>query len=315
MFSKVSRRVRRSSAPELSIPMLPEAPKVDVAPALVRWDDFSRPFPPVSSGGYTKYYKTRMTTHDFPSSPPATPYLCQSPEPSTSTSTITSRIKPQPQRPAQSPLFPLSSLSVSQQKRCLSIIRESSAESMNIKRPFFLTITTTTTPAPSPASLRRRKRRLLRTPSIERDFAVQAKRLFGSLASINIDTNGWSPSTETETDNGISPLNRSMSQSSSYDSHDSPPYSLASPSTDSSHHPEFPLTPATSIDEEEDRDRDADAVVFTNPWIRLDDQRAEFRVVDSGSQSPCLVLPAEPVKRPQSRAESFSTAKSSLSEA
>ncbi|PPR07830.1 hypothetical protein CVT24_003108 [Panaeolus cyanescens] len=274
MFSKVSRR-RRSSAPELSIPVRPEVPTVDVAPALVRWDDFSRPFPPVSPGGYTRYYRTRMTDpNDFSSSPPATPFLSQSPEPSPT--------RTRPQRPIQSPLFPLS---LSQQKRCLSIIRESSAESMNLKKPFFLTISTS--PPPTPASLRRRKRRLLRTPSIERDFAIQARQLFGSITPIN----GWSHET------GISPLNRSMSQSSSYDSHDSRGYSLSSPSD--SGHAEFPLTPATSVDDEEDRDE----VVFTNPWA----------VVAEEKKTACAVN-SEPTKRPASRAESFSTAKSSLSE-
>ncbi|KAF8964779.1 hypothetical protein BDZ97DRAFT_1814441 [Flammula alnicola] len=210
MLSKVSRRVRRASVQEITI-VEPRAQAVDSAPDLLRWSDFASPFPPVAYGGYTRHYVSK--TPKDAEAPSYSPVLSHYPDSNSSSRDI----------PPRSPLFFSPSL-----KKSLSIIHEVSMESMAPKRPPNLTVSTNTTPT----LLRRQRRRLLRTPSIERDFAVHARHLFASSLSVN-DT---------------SFLNTPSSHRSAH-SHSSSSHSGHSDSNHSdSNHSDYPITPSTSID-------------------------------------------------------------------
>jgi len=218
MLSKVNKRVKRrpAAAQQKSTKLTNQALRVDVAPELLRWSDFSTPFPSVSTGGYSRFYSTR--TIPEPTEPlDFCPLLSQYPEP-----------LPSSEIPPKSPLF------ATLQRRCLPVIREVSLESLTLTKPRNLTISTSTTPS---QSLKRRRRRMLRTPSIERDF-VHGRGQSLSGASITISAGGSS------TDIALSPRSTASSDDSQL-SHDQ----------SDSNHSEIPITPSTSIDSESDGER------------------------------------------------------------
>ncbi|KAF8153164.1 hypothetical protein B0H34DRAFT_677349 [Crassisporium funariophilum] len=219
MLSKVTNRVKKRSAQQTTL----NEQSLETAPDLVRWSDFANPFKPVSPGGYTKYYQA-FTRPESSSSPSYCPFLSQCPESSSS------REAP----PPQSPLF------FSLPKRRLNVIREASLETMAPKKPRNLTISTNVTP------LRRRRRRLLRTPSIERDFGLSPKHLFASDASSS------GHSARSSMDTASSHGSRSSSQASS-DSHSS---------QSDANHSEFPLTPTTSVESGDEHEVFSGGVLF-----------------------------------------------------
>jgi hypothetical protein len=160
-------------------------------PDLRRWSDFMNPFPQVSPGGYRRYYEKHGIPEPKPT-PTPTPVsspIEPSPSPSASTSTLT------PTVPFPSP----SSGHKRTRTRTLSTIPES--------------IMNSTTGSPkvrvhslsNTSSLRRRRRRLLRTPSVERDFPIGIL-TFPSLESDYVSSN-----------------ESSLSHSSHSDSIDTPP--------------------------------------------------------------------------------------------
>ncbi|PPQ86420.1 hypothetical protein CVT25_003543 [Psilocybe cyanescens] len=213
MLSRVAKRVRRQS---LTQPVEPwteiVAECVQDAPDLLRWSDIpDTPFPRVAMGGYARFYAN--STLQFPLSPSFCPILSQCPEGS-----------PSKQVPSTSPLFP----PPSKQQR-LTVIHEASRETVASTSH---TRNMSTSTSKSPKSLRRRRRQLLRTPSIERDFAVHAQHLFASNTSVNEMS-----SLESPTSPG-SAHSHSHSHSSS-DSHSS---------QSESHHSEEPTTPTTSVE-------------------------------------------------------------------
>ena len=214
MFAKVARRVRRRSAGSITLPPQEAVIQVDIAPELLRWADFSTPFPSVSLGGYSRFYKTHTTSDPEPLL--FCPLLSQQPEPS-----------PSSEIPRKYPLFD------TLRRKSLPLIREASLESLasNLK-PKDLTITTSTTPL---RSLKRRHRQLLRTPSIERDFAL-IRCQSPSNTSITINNVSDDATTPTPTDTPPSP--RSNYSSESRSSHN----------RSDSNHSEFPITPASSIE-------------------------------------------------------------------
>ncbi|KAF8902588.1 hypothetical protein CPB84DRAFT_848219 [Gymnopilus junonius] len=216
MLSKVTKRVRRRSiqVSDVTTSTLSETREsVQVAPDLIRWGNFTDPFPLVALGGYRRYYSTKKPSS--PTSPVYSPVLSHCPEPSPSCET-----------PPTTPLF-----FTSPPKRCLTVIHEVSVESMTPQKPQDLVIT-------MPTSLRRRRRTLLRTPSIERDFAVNLRHIF---ASSNISVNDVS-SVEASLSHGSHHSSHSQSSSSSSDSH------YDANLSDSSNRSEFPITPSTSVE-------------------------------------------------------------------
>lgn len=219
MFAKVARRVRRrSTAGSITLPPPQEAAiQVDIAPELLRWADFSTPFPSVSLGGYSRFYKLHTTPET--ESLRFCPLLSQQPEPS-----------PSSEIPRKYPLFD------SLRRKSLPLIREGSLESLtsNLK-PNDLTITTSTTPL---RALKRRHRQLLRTPSIERDFALVSLRCRSPSDSTSITINTLSDDATTPTPTDTPPSPRSNYSSESRLSHD----------RSDSNHSVFPITPASSIE-------------------------------------------------------------------
>ena len=218
MFAKVANRVRRRSAGLIALPTPPQEAekKVDIAPELLRWADFSTPFPSVSLGGYSRFYETYTTAEPEPLR--FCPLLSQQPSPS-----------PSSDIPPKVPLFN------TLRRRCLPLIREVSLESLTFNlKPMNLTITTNTTP---PRSLKRRHRQLLRTPSVERSLALLSRCQTPSDTSITI-SNVSDNATPTPTDTPPSPS--SIFSSDSRLSH----------KRSDSNYSEFPITPATSIEEE-----------------------------------------------------------------
>ena len=233
MFSKVVKRVRRLSEAQV----LPSSPvvqqqqqqqqqqdvlRVNIAPELLRFSDFSTPFPSVSVGGYTRFYTTYTMISESTESLHFRPLLSQRPEPS-----------PSSEIPPKAPLFD------TLQRPCLPMIREVSLESLTLSRPKNLSITTCT-PGPS-HSLKRRRRRLLRTPSIERDF----KRIHGRSQSPS-DTISEPPDPDTSSSTDIAPSPSSPLSSNSQLSHERSDSNLS----------ECPLTPSTSLDGEEQDDNE-----------------------------------------------------------
>jgi hypothetical protein len=177
---------------------------VDRAPELLRWCDFSNPFPPVAMGGYRRYYINSIPT--ILEAPSYCPLLSQEPNP-----------YPAREIPPTSPLFS----SPAPPKRPLTVIHEPSVDPMAPRKPRNL-------------SLRRQHHRLLRTPSIKRDFAVHAQHLLAS-----------SPSS----------IDRTWSHRSSH-SHSSAQSDLSNQSdsmhSDASNNSNFPITPSTSVDSEDE---------------------------------------------------------------
>lgn len=184
---------------------------VDCAPELLRWSDLSTPFPPVAMGGYRRYYLNAMPT--ILEAPSYSPRLSQEPNP-----------YPAREMPPKSPLFSIHT----PPKRPLTVIHEASMDPMTPRKPRNL-------------SLRRQHRRLLRTPSIERDFAVHARHLLASSLS-----GDETPS---------SSIDRVRSHRSSY-SHSSAQSDLSNQSestySDASNNSNFPITPSTSVDSEDE---------------------------------------------------------------
>ncbi|KAJ3503390.1 hypothetical protein NLJ89_g8456 [Agrocybe chaxingu] len=271
MFSKVTSRAKRHSVQEIPNTQRTEPlPKpVDTAPELLRWSDFAYPFPPVAFGGYVKYYRTH-TAAQQPQAPTFCPTLSRHPEPS-----------PSRLAPATSPLFFIPP------KRRLSVIPEASMESMTPRKSRNLSITTSNSPT---MSLRRRRRRLLRTPSIERDFAVHARHLFAPSIS----------SSESESSTGSS-----LSHTSTGFTHSPSPSSDGSSQCDSSQsdftYSGYPITPTTSIEGEIER-----VDIFGEAQMDTDLPQLEL---EFGCSTSFDLMP----KRPESWS-SFSTAMSSFSD-
>ena len=222
MFAKVANRVRRRSAGQkiLTAPTQSQEAviQVDVAPELLRWADFSTPFPSVSLGGYSRFYETHATSE--PTEPLRfCPLLSQQPEPS-----------PSSEIPPKSPLFD------TLRRRSLPVIQEVSLESLTLNiKSRNLTITTSTT---QPHSLKRRQRQLFRTLSFERDFPLGSRCQSpseGSDTSITINN--------VNTD--ATPTDTPPSPSSIFSSD-----SLLSRKRSDSNSSEFPITPATSVEDE-----------------------------------------------------------------
>ncbi|TFK29525.1 hypothetical protein FA15DRAFT_347584 [Coprinopsis marcescibilis] len=143
---------------------------VSQAPDLKRWSDFMNPFPPVGPGGYTKYYKSKNgapTNLHFQLPPLCHINYFTSPQP-----------KPSPKAPSQSSRK-FHSRPDKGNLHKLTSIPESTLEIPDLQAP---QSPTSTIQSPG-GSLRRRKRRLLRTPSIEREFA-DARALFASQTDL-----------------------------------------------------------------------------------------------------------------------------------
>jgi hypothetical protein len=217
MFAKVANRLIRRRSPGQESPTLPEQQpqqvvQVDIAPDLLRWSDFSTPFPSVSMGGYSRFYETYTISEPTDSqSPPLSPFLSQPPSPSLSS-----------EKPSQFHLFE------TPRPSCLPIIREVSLESLTPKKSRNLTITTL------PHSLKRRQKRLFRTPSIERDFGFHSP--LDTSFTVKVNANMSPTSITAEVEANASPTD--IHSTSSSDSHQR---------SDSS---EFPLTPSTSFEDE-----------------------------------------------------------------
>ncbi|KDR77211.1 hypothetical protein GALMADRAFT_139223 [Galerina marginata CBS 339.88] len=306
MLSKVTNRVR-PRRPSLQFetstsPPEPKPERLHEAPALLRWSSFSDPFPSVALGGYTRYYSKIQPdfTHSFSKSPMFCPILSHYPERSPSRET-----------PATSPLF---SLTPPPKQRSLTVIHEVSIESISAKKPRNLSVTISTSPSAStsksatsltrsPTSLRRRRRQLLRTPSIERDFGINSRHLFGSRSlSVSANHNSDdSSSMDANTPLSIS-LSLSTSTSTSMSTSVSHGYSRSSDSHSSqsdsshSHQSEYPITPSTSVDSGEEGDVFA-GTYLEKGWIQ--------RALEPESESELVGV----LRRPDSRT-SFSTAKS-----
>lgn len=221
MFAKVANRFIKRRSPGQESPTLPEQEprqvvQVHIAPDLLRWSDFSTPFPSVSMGGYSRFYETHTISEPTESpSPPFRPLLSQLPEPS-----------PSSEIPSQSHLFE------TPRPSSLPIIREASLESLTPNKPRNLTINTDNT---LPHSLKRRQRRLLRTPSIERDYGFRS--LLDTAAEVSANVSPMSITAEVEANASPTDI-RSTSSSDSHNRSDS-------------NYSEFPLTPSTSFEDED----------------------------------------------------------------
>jgi hypothetical protein len=238
MISKVFGSNRRGAvvAVPSSPPLQPEnqRPKRTLPPDLTRWSDFEDPFPSVSVGGYIRYYRSRSNSVKEPSHIP-TPSLCCTPPSSQSDAVVPT-----------APLFPSCSSAASSTKHMEKLVvvpqAEVSSETLSpaINRASPACASSPTT-LPRVNSLRRKRRRLLRTPSIERDFAVSARQLFASHISLSLSTSSsdphypasHSPSSVDSNSSGdespLTPLSRSSSSSSSA--------SAKSPTTPTSENP------------------------------------------------------------------------------
>lgn len=254
MLAKVSKRVRRRSIQEFSSSSREQWTNVvDTPPDLVRWCDFTDPFPLVAPGGYARYYAA--VGPKIAEAPHYCPLLSQC---SDNLSVC--------EMPRQTPLF------AQPPTRSLGTILEASMESMNYKHPISLTISTGT-----PTSLRRQHRRLLRTPSIERDFAVYGRHFLSSTTS-RIGS-GAIPSGSHSSTHIHSPSAHSRSTSS--DSTHS-----ESNHTDSAHS-EYPVTPSTSIDSDDEFGDNMFARVLykddcMDDLIQRPDSRTSFSTAKSG---------------------------------
>ncbi|KAF6751662.1 hypothetical protein DFP72DRAFT_472311 [Ephemerocybe angulata] len=250
-----------SSSSQLDVIVTPRARTKDVAnsrpvaPDLRRFSDFMNPFPEVAPGGYTKYYQARAAAATDPTgsgsrpSQYALPSLCElnqrpplgssanraRPPPIQTTGLRTSgsgsrsaRKHQQKKAAAVGPVQPLASIPEAAAEQASHRARASANQSHGLG-------------GNSPqASLRRRKGRLLRTPSVERDFASVAHTSISGVAS--------TPRREREGSeaSGVTTLGRAGSTSSSQSSasHRSSPSS--SSSTDS--HSDGLLTPDDSLE-------------------------------------------------------------------
>ena len=218
MFTKVANRVRRRSAGQkslsTSITQSQDAViQVDIAPELLRWTDFSTPFPSVSLGGYSRFYEKHAPPSE-PTEPPLSfcPLLSQQPEPS-----------PSSEIPPKSPLFN------TLRRKCLPVIREVSLDSLSVNlKPRDLTITTSTTTT-QPHSLKRRQKQLFRTSGCQ----SLSEGSDTSITINNVNTDA------TPTDTPPSPTS-SIFSSDSRSSH----------KRSDSNYSEFPITPATSVEDE-----------------------------------------------------------------
>ncbi|KAF8065098.1 hypothetical protein FPV67DRAFT_169641 [Lyophyllum atratum] len=192
MFATVVSRVRRTLRRQKSRHQLQP-------PDLRRWSDFMNPFPHVSPGGYRLYYETHgmpepkaLPTHDpasvsSPRHPTPRPRRQNASSPSSCPSS-SSIVQPAPSGVPVPfpPSLPESSKTPSSRRqdvknttRTLSIIPETSTGTPNVRIPALS----------NTSSLRRRRRRLLRTPSVERDFPSRAP----TIASIRTaDLDGFS---------------------------------------------------------------------------------------------------------------------------
>ncbi|KIK07157.1 hypothetical protein K443DRAFT_673715 [Laccaria amethystina LaAM-08-1] len=229
MISKVFGGNRRGAvvAVPSSPPPQPEnqRPKRTLPPDLTRWSDFEDPFPSVSMGGYIRYYRSRSNSVKEPSHIP-TPSLCCTPPSSQSDAVVPT-----------APLFPSCSSAASSTKHMeklnvAPVSSETLSPAINRASP---ACTSSPTTLPRVNSLRRKRRRLLRTPSIERDFAVSARQLFASHISLSLSTSSsdphypasHSPSSSVDSNSSgeespLTPLSRSSSSSSSSASAKSP---------------------------------------------------------------------------------------------
>ncbi|TFK31871.1 hypothetical protein BDQ12DRAFT_78651 [Crucibulum laeve] len=257
MFSKVvsSVRVKRRRTsldqPQVQEPQQEQLPRQDLPPVLCRWSTFNDPFPPVSLGGYRRYYIAHGTPE---SAPMQLPSLSHTPESS-----------PSPEIPEQSLLFAAYSPPSTPSpilRRKMTIIPEASMESMRSRRQRVDSVSTH-------GSLRRRRRQVLRTPSIERDFAVYARRIFSPSEPSSIEFTISSPSS---IDSAIS------HESQSSDSHASDTQSTKSDSSHSSVD-----TPLTS-DVEEDSLSQPKVAIPEAPANHRErpESRTSFRTANSG---------------------------------
>lgn len=172
MLSQVVSRVRRHFRRSQSRSQQP--------PDLRRWSDFMNPFPPVSPGGYRRYYEKHGIPEPKAAPTPASSPIEGPPSPSASSSALP-------------PTIPFPSGQKRTRTRTLSTIPESIANS-TVGTPGVRVHNLSNT-----SSLRRRRRRLLRTPSVERDFPVKAS-IFPSHESDYISSNESSLSHSSHSD-------------------------------------------------------------------------------------------------------------------
>lgn len=256
MISKVFRGKRRGSA--VAVPCSPppqpeiQRPKRTLPPDLQRWSDFEDPFPSVSVGGYIRYYRSRANSVKEPSHI-SIPSLCCAPPPSSLSDSAV--VVP------TAPLFPSCSSSAAssptKHMEKLADIAEAKVSSETLS-PAITRASPACNSSPPPLprvnSLRRKRRRLLRTPSIERDFAVSARQLFASHISLSLSTSSSSDphyptshSVDSNCSSGeespLTPLSRSSSSASASSSS----ASAKSPTTPSSEKP--PVTVVVGVDD------------------------------------------------------------------
>lgn len=291
MLSKVSNRVRRRPT-NRDGPTEPATQMVTIAPDLLRWSDFLNPFPPVASGGYTRYYAIRAPEDANARTPEYCPLLSHYPESSSSSAPREILITSKPSLFNFPPPLPPASLP---QNRSLSIIHEASMESMI---PIKLS-NSSASELSTPLSLRRKRRQLLRTPSIERDFANISRHLFSSSTTSLNEVSSIAVHTPSSSFSRYSDHSRRSGSSGS----DSTDLSVESNDSGISNHFDiYPITPATSVDSGNDED-------YGNILVLRDtgqfDVSAECAKILKAEVSP---------QRPDSRS-SFSTARSEFSDA
>lgn len=239
VVSDVKRRISQIPGPQ------PE--EQGFPPELTRWSDFSSPLPPISFGSYKKFYA--RYENEKQESPPI-PILSQSPAPS-----------PSREIPPRSTLFSLTFIPPSKH-HCLTIIPETSMETMNTDKACL----------PARKSLRRRRRTLLRTPSIERDFALHGRSFSAFMPPSPVDSE-YSAATYSSDTIGSRTSDSSDSHSMESDSNTSEfPY---------------PVTPSTSIPDVDHHDPRLRLKIATDAIHNFEGHRGSI-------------------------AESFSTAKSDL---
>ena len=285
MFAKVASRVRRRSLLTLPTPPQEVGEKVDIAPELLRWADFSTPFPSVSLGGYIRFYETHTTSEPEPLR--FCPLLSQQPEPS-----------PSSEIPPKCPLFG------NLRRKCLPLIREVSLESLTLNsKPKNLTIATNATP---PRSLKRRHRQLLRTPSIEHDFGL-GRCQTPSDTSITIN---YVIDDATPTPSDTPPSPSSIFSSDSHLSH----------KRSDSNYSEFPITPATSIEDDmpvlSTEFLDKLSSISSTPDIEIESESESLMTSPISPTSCCTVKirPAESAATRPLSSISYCTARSDFDE-
>ncbi|KAF9485700.1 hypothetical protein BDN70DRAFT_871023 [Pholiota conissans] len=250
MLSKISKRSRRRSE-QVYVASVnePSSLVVDRPPDLLQWCDLNTPFPSVALGGYTRYYLHAGLLPKTTETPGYCPALSQDPY---KTSLI--------DIPPKSSLFPTSS---DASPRPLAIIHESSMESVHPRRPPALTVSAMTTPN----SLRHKRRRLLRTPSIERDFAVHGRQFFSSSISVN-EVSLSSPSSQSAHSHSSSSAHSDSTHSDSSD------FSFG--------HMEFPLSPSTSIESESRFELDRKSLICLEETPQRPGSSASFNTAKTG---------------------------------